>query len=535
MSTPTRVLATVDRGTATTAVALIGRAGGRFRLLGSTAGPSGVPVEALLERVRRRVAAADLALAQALRINRPGSTADLPRLACATAPPPELAVIAATDRVLEPLVAVAQTAGWHVRPLVIDGAEILKVATALADRRVDAILAAASEPPGADERSLIRELSTLVAAATERRPDLVAVLAGGLAAPGGRAEAMFRPGRPGPTVLAPSPGDDGGEPLRRLLDSLRGGDDDGRRALAAAAGSLARVLRRRVEVLEIGQTGGSRTMAAWQPGAGASVRTAVVARAALLPRPFTDEDLDDVIGWLPIALDRLRARDRLREMATAPWGDAAGEGAILRMAAARAAASRLLALTPAFDALPAPGLVVASGGAWLAGPAPAAALAVADVARRPGARAVGLDHARVLAPIGTIEDEEQRVALLADLRDDLLVPLGTVVLAVAPRSTRSAGVLTVHGAGGPVEADLVPGGVDIVDVPPGERMTVELRFRNAVDLGVRARHVAFEVTGGLGGLVVDLREVPLRLPERLEPRRDLLASWQAAVWPGFDE
>jgi len=205
------------------------------------------------------------------------------------------------------------------------------------------------------------------------------------------------------------------------------------------------------------------------------------------------------------------------------------------MAAARAAASRLLALTPAFDALPAPGLVVASGGAWLAGPAPAAALAVADVARRPGARAVGLDHARVLAPIGTIEDEEQRVALLADLRDDLLVPLGTVVLAVAPRSTRSAGVLTVHGAGGPVEADLVPGGVDIVDVPPGERMTVELRFRNAVDLGVRARHVAFEVTGGLGGLVVDLREVPLRLPERLEPRRDLLASWQAAVWPGFDE
>ncbi len=535
MSNPTRVLATVDRGTATTAVALIGRAGGRFRLLGSTAGPAGVPAEALIERVRRRVEAADGSLAKALRIDRPGAAADLPRLACETAPPPELAVVAATDRVVQPLAAVAETAGWRVRTLTIDGAEILGVATALADRRVEAILAGAADPPGADERSLVGELSTLVAATTERRPDLVTVLAGGLAAPGGRAEALFRRERPGPTILAPSPSVDRGEPLRALLDSLRGGEADGRRALTVAVGSLAQVLRRRVELLEVGQNGGTRVHASWQPGAGASVRSAAVARAALLPRPFTDRDLDDVIGWLPIALDRLRTRDRLRELAITPWGDAAGDGAVLRMAAVRAAAGRLLEMTPAFAELPGADLVVASGGAWLAGPATAAALAVADVARRPGSRALGLDHARVLAPIGTIEDEEQRIRLLADLRDDLLVPLGSVVMAAGLRAARAAGVLTVHGAGGPIDAELVPGGVDLVDVPPGERATVELRFRDAVDLGVRARHLALEVTGGLGGLMVDLRDVPLRLPERLEPRRELLASWQAAVWPGLDQ
>jgi hypothetical protein len=184
--------------------------------------------------------------------------------------------------------------------------------------------------------------------------------------------------------------------------------------------------------------------------------------------------------------------------------------------------------------MPVPDLVVVSGGPWLAGPATAAVLAVADVARRPGARAVGLDHARVLAPIGMIEDEDERVRLLADLRDDLLLPLGTLVLAAGLRSTRSAGVLTVNGADGPFDVELAPGGLDLVDVPPGEQTTVELRFRDAVDLGVRARHLALEVTGGLGGLVVDLRDVPLRLPERLEPRRELLANWQAAVWPGFD-
>jgi hypothetical protein len=534
VSTRTRVLATIDRGTATTAVALIGRVGGRRRLLGATAGPAGVPEEALLERIRQRVAAADPELATALGLNRPGSAADAPRLVCATAAPPEIAVIAATERVVRPLAAVAETAGWQVQPLVIDGADILAVATSLADRRVDAILAGASDPPGADERSLIGELGTLVAATTERRPDLVTVLAGGLASPGGRTEALFRPDRPGPTVLGPSPTENGGEPLRALLDGLRGGDADGRRALAAATGSLARVLRRRVEVLEIGRSGGSRHAAAWQPAADLELRTASVASAALLPRLFTDAHLDAVIGWLPLALDRLRVRDRLREMAIVPWGDAAGDGAVLRLAAVRAAAARLLELTPGFDERPAPDLMVITGGAWLAGPATAAVLAVADVSRRPGARAVGLDHARLLAPIGTIADEEERARLVADLRDDLLVPLGTVVQAAGLRPGRSAGTLTVHGVGGSADVDLAPGGVDLVDVPPGERATVEFRFREPVDLGVRLRHAALEVTGGLGGLVVDLRDIPLHLPDRLEPRRQLLAGWQAAVWPGFD-
>jgi hypothetical protein len=289
-----------------------------------------------------------------------------------------------------------------------------------------------------------------------------------------------------------------------------------------------------VEILEIGQSGASRTQAVWQPGADPLVRTASVARAALLPKPFADADLDDVLGWLPFALDRLRTRDRLREMATAPWGDAVGEGAALRLAAARAALGRLLELTPAFDALPGPGLVVASGGAWQAAPATATALAVADVARRPGARALGLDHARILAPIGTIEDDDERARLVADLRDDLLVPLGTVVMAAGLRATRVAGSLRVHGSGGPVDVDLTPGGIELVDMPPGERATIELQFREPVDVGVRARHIALDVTGGLGGLVVDLRDVPMRLPDRLEPRRELLATWQAAVWPGFE-
>jgi hypothetical protein len=146
---------------------------------------------------------------------------------------------------------------------------------------------------------------------------------------------------------------------------------------------------------------------------------------------------------------------------------------------------------------------------------------------------MGWDHARLLAPLGMIEDPEERRAVIADLRDELLLPLGSLVLPAGLR-VGHPGRLTVRGDGEPIEVELNPGGLELVDLPPGERATVELRFRDAVDLGVRSRHAAVEVVGGLGGLIVDLRDVPLRLPDRPERRRDLLAAWQGALWAGVD-
>ena len=396
------------------------------------------------------------------------------------------------------------------------------------------MLAGASDPPGADERGLLPDLEALVAAATERRPDLVTVLAGGLAAPGGRIEALFRPDRPGVTVLGPSPTAGDGESLRDLLDRLRGGEHDGRRALATATATLADVLRRRVEVVEVGQTGASRVRRrTWRREARAGALGLGPGRCPPAPS-FSDEHLDAIAGWLTIPLDRLRVRDRLRELALAPWGDAAGEGALLRMAAVRASLGRLVAATPALSTRPAADIVVASGGAWSVAPAPAIALALADVIRRPGVRALGWDHARLLAPLGTIDDPDERRRIMQDLRDDLLVPLGSVVMPAGLRAGRVAGHLSITGPDGPAELDLVPGGLELVDLPPGERAVVEMRFRNQVDLGVRAKHAAVEVAGGLAGLLVDLRDVPLRLPDRPERRRDLLTAWQAALWAGID-
>ena len=163
-------------------------------------------------------------------------------------------------------------------------------------------------------------------------------------------------------------------------------------------------------------------------------------------------------------------------------------------------------------------------------PAPAVALAMADVMRRPGVRALALDQARILAPLGTISDDRERATILADLRDDLLVPLGSVVLPGGLRGGGVAGSLGIAAPGGAVEIDLLAGGLELVDLAPGETAVLELRFREAVDLGAHARHFAVEVVGGLAGLIVDLRGVPLRLPDRAEPRRELLAGWQSVLW-----
>lgn len=539
MTSDPRAFLALDLGTATSSAALIGRLAHRWRLIGSLAMPSSSSAEGLVIELVRRVGAADPALAAAIGLTGDDGTVDaarlaaeLPRLVARSAPARTILVGAASTRALEPLVAAARRTGWRTLEASLEETDALQLTERLLDPAVDVLLIGAGDPPGADERRLLGELAAIVAGAVARRPDITVVLAGAMSEHLQRIESSSGE-RTGELLLAPAAaaGDPPGSALRELLDEIRGGPDDPRRAAGRAVGALADVLDRRVELVEIGFDGGLRATASPGIGGNDAVPTvSIVADACLVPPESTDAIVDRVLAWSTMPHDRHRLRDRLRELRLWPWSGIGGDGARLRLAAARAALTILVDATPEQSALPAPDLVVVAGGAFAIAPGPAVALAVADVLRRPGAIALAQDHARLLGTIGVIPDAIERRQALIDLVDDLLTPLGSIVIPGGIRAGSSAGRLTVHAGTGSSDTNLMPGGLEVVDLPPGEVATAEFHFRDAVRLGTRGRSFAIDVSGGLGGLLVDLRDVPLRLPERLDRRRELLEAWQESLW-----
>ncbi len=522
----------LDLGVATTSAALIGRVAGRLRLLGALSLPSGSPVDALIAALTDRFAGADPDLAADLQTD---ASHRWPRLTARSTPAAGLAVIAATERSLAPLVLAGQRTGWRVRSASAERLDPLALTGPLLDRDVRAVLVGAAAPAAADERGALGQLAALTAAAATRRPELVIILAGAMAEQAARFEASQD--RAGGVLLGPAAtaGTPPGTTLRELLTRVRGGADESRPAFALGIGALAAALERRVEGIEIGLDGGVRVHAG--PGRSDdahSLQWAVHASGGLVPTEPDEASIDGVLAWSTVRLDRHRTRDRLRDLRLVPWGSVAGEGATFRLAAARAAIARLVAATPELSALPPADIVVVAGGAFAVAPGPAIALAVADVVRRPGAVQLAYDHARLLAPLGTIGAAPQRTAVVADMASDLLVPLGSVIMPQGMRAGRSGGRLVVHGSAGSSELELLPGGLELVDLPPGETAVAEFQFRDAVRLGTRGRHFAVDVAGGLGGLLVDLRDIPLRLPDRPDRRREVLAAWQEALWMGGD-
>ena len=530
MTSDSRATLALDLGSATSSAAVLGRINQRWRLLAAESAPAGTDPDDLVALLAGRLAEADPALADELGVRSSGPEATR-RLIARTGEPPRLVILATSERERAAAERLAATAGWRSSGLSLEASDPVAMARLGMARDVAAVLLAAGESPALDPRAAVAALAALGSALASRDPVRPMVLAGLLRTETARF-ALDADGAPPPYGPAATAGDPAGAGLRRLLDAIQPASGDGRHALVRAVTDLATILDRRVELVEIGLTGGLRVLAGPD---GIETLPAFVEAAALAPAGEPDDDLvDGVLAWSSIALDRHRMRDRLRELRLTPWGEAYGAGAVVRYAAARAALERLVEASPTISELPAPDLIVVAGGAWAVAPGPAIALALADIVRRPGASQLAWDHARLLGPIGMIEDQAERRAMLAEVAEDLLVPLGTVVTPAGLRAGKSAGRLTIHAESGSSEVDLVPGGLQLVDLPPGQLGIAEFRFRDQVDLGRRARHARIEVGGGLGGLLVDLRDVPLRLPDRLERRRALLGAWQAALWPGLD-
>lgn len=540
----------IDHGTATTAASLIAPVDNRFRLLASAVAPRGVELEALLEDLVLRVGATEPALL--------GPADDWPRwarLESATRTPRRVLCVTTTTRVGDALARMFSWRGWSVAGKV-DAAHIdpLGAMTLCLAPDIDAIAVAAGGR-GDDEQQLRARLSPLLDAVRRERPDLPILLCGPgdwpdlegpmvvpLAAPDAD------PGLPDAAlsnVLSAIERRAGSDPSQAAGTPGRGAPPDevpgGRAAMAEAVGTLATLLDRRVEAVDIGHSGGTRLLA----GPAGLERQVVAASAALVPvRTVGDHEagrgamgldaaVEDIAAWSAIRTDPYTLADRSRNLRLAPWRDVSGDGARLRLAALRAALARLdrewherpLAASAPGD------LVVCSGGAFSAVPPAAAALAVVDGMRTPGVRNLFHDHARLLGPIGALPDAGDRRRLLADLLDDALLPLGsTIVVSDGRVAARAPVAMRLTSSLARQDVELPAGDVQVLDLPPGVSARVELAGREPGLLGLRSRRVAVEVTGGLAGLLVDTRDVPLRLPDRAERRRAQIEAWEHAVW-----
>lgn len=561
MSAIPRSILAIDAGAATTSVAILGRVGDRWRLLGSLAAPSPAEPDAVATILARRVRAADQGLADAVDLDA-RRIDDLPRLEARSAAPTTLAVLGASRRTVGLLSAIAERTSWRMVAASPESHDPREMTDLAMRPEVAAVLVGIGEPAGPDERAAIDDVAGLVGAVARRRPELRVVLAGPVAsrrawidaigeAPAAAAASEVE-GTKGPvaqgiasperTFEAPALGPRSGpdEALREILEGLLPRGSDPRHTALRTLVSLADVLDRRVELLEIGFDGGLRGVA--QPGVadeGPVVEGVRSARAGLVPPDPDEAAVEAVLEWTTGSLDRHRMGDRLRDLRSQPWADSAGDGARLRLAAARAALTRLVEVTPDLSARPPADLTLVAGGAFAAAPGGAIALAVADVVRRTGATQVAFDHARLLGPLGTIDDPDERRDLVSDLADDLLAPLGTILVAAGMpprlRGRAATGTITFdEGSPGALRRELATGELARLDLGPGEQVLATIEFRDSARIGRRARRFSVPVSGGLAGVLVDLRDVPLRLPERRDRRRAALATWGEQVWPSDD-
>ncbi|MFV2064135.1 MAG: hypothetical protein ACC726_11595 [Chloroflexota bacterium] len=528
---------TIDRGTSSTAAALIAPVDGRYRLLGSATAATGVDPEALLEDLAWRVARADASVAESL-----DGWQDWSRLEVHTGRAPRACLVAASAATGALLERALSGAGWHISARFFDfRPDLVALGEACLDPNVDAIVVGGREDVEEVEREHMRLLWPLAGSLARMRDDLAIIACGPFVdrPEGIPDERLFS--LPAPEAVAAT----SESALRQAalqVGAHLGAEDrparaDGRTALRASISSLAALLGDRVEGIEVGAAAGSRTLAHPE----GELRHSVIAAGAFLPSAMLDDEASAlaILRWSTLRGDPATHMDHLRELCLRPWSGIDQDSTRLRMAALRASLERMQA---AWDAANTEGrpdddvsdVVVLSGGAFSAVPAVAAALALVDSVRRPGAVTILHDHARILAPLGALPVEGDRRRLLADLMDDSLVPIGSAVVTGAlhggGKGSNGGGTMSISTALGDDELRLEPDRLRLVDLPPGIVARLEIDPEQGSILGVEGQRLTLEVSGGLGGLLVDTREIKLPLPDGGEARRAKLESWEAPVW-----
>lgn len=523
-----------DIGSAWTKASVVGRSRGRWRLAAHMAQPTSWGDQEMLETLASRLApAADRRVVEHL-----GELlASAPRISCHTPRRAGRIALAAVSSELSGASArrAAESAGWtvEVEATTDDGRSIAERLTALQGTEVDAWLLAGGFEHGRADQAL--EMAGLVAAA--RTGSSTPVVWAGASSLADEISGMFEEGDV--TVVAnprPSATLEDLDSLRHTLEELlqRVVEPAGTRqhtpvAFRRAIAQLAKASVRRVVGVDLGAryltwaradehgTAESRVFAAGGLGAARLVASGGPGRLA---------------RWLPIAIDELAVADAIQNLHARPGTLPQTDDELIIMHAAirlllAQAGSEQQGGSEQFEGAD---LLVGAGRSIAAAPRPAqAAQLLLDGMRPLGVTQLALDAAGVLAPLGALDDAEIGEGM-GVLRDDLLVPLGTAVVCRGGRAGQVVMRATVKRTGwpeiGPVE--LRAGQLQILPLARGHDAELDIELLNGASLGSGhpATRVQAGATGGVVGVMLDARGVPLALPRRSDDRRAVLSAWR---------
>ena len=509
----------LDVGSAWTKAALVGRAGGRWRIVSGTAQPTSWGESVLVEDLVGRLAPhADPRLGRRL----PLLVRDAPRITCRSPRRPgHLAVVADTVAEQDVAMSLAIRNGWKVVAAVAgnDPHPLAERYERIRDADPDAwlVVSSTTRPPyGA--------LWGILAAARGSSEAPVLVIAAEESQ-----EAFSAQYGPGARWVGPALGDALAEPLLTLLAQANGvGEVRGMAPVAfgRSMSALARGLGLRVLGVDLGST-----WLAWGASGAPGVESAVTALVAgPVERPLPDGSRA-AAEVLPTDVDEFATTDAMANLAARPMAIPASpaEAAIAqalgidRLAAAR----RWLGSLSPVD------LLVGGGRLLAAAPHPAdAALVLLDGLRPAGVTQLALDPWGICGPLGSLPLEDIDEGL-ETLRDDLLVPLGTSVVTHGGKPGQVALRARLHRPGWPDSPrfEIRSGTVVVLPLERGASGELEIELERGVQLGVahRGRRLRATVTGGAVGVILDARDDPIQLPNRPGDARTVIQSWRDAL------
>lgn len=504
----------LDVGSAWTKAALVGRAGGRWRIVSGAAQPTAWGDAVLVEDlVGRLIPHADSRLLRRL----PLLVKEAPRITCRSPQRPgRLAVAADTTARLEAATALAIRSGWSIEAGVAgddrrtdaERFELLRAADA------DAWLAVPS--PAGGSNPLWGLVAAALGASRSRvlvvgRPDDLGDL---VQLFGTRAESVAEAVDEGLTSAL----------LRELTTLNQIGE--ARTATPVAFSRAVDALATGLGIAVLGVDLGASWLA-WRES-GSPGRTAILAATSVRTLPPGSRAAAEI---LPADADEFTTTDAMAGLAAHRSGIPATsvESAIAqavgidRLAAAR----HLLGASRAVD------LIVGGGRLLAAAPHPAdAALVLLDGLRPPGVSQLAIDPWGICGPLGALADDDVNEGM-ETLRDDLLVPLGTAVRSEGGQPGQLAFRARLHRPGWPdiPPVDVRTGSIAVLPLERGGSGDLEIELERGVHVGapVRGQRIRAAVTGGAVGIILDARGDPIQLPGRPGDARTMIQTWREAI------